>query len=111
MTFLHTTADDSLIAGDLLTARLAQGAQRQMIIKQAAQQFPPVDVKMLLKLGVRQAGGVRPIQETDQRLKSPPAGGKRIPARRLARRVVAASRCGCIFAVSLPGGQDFIAQG
>ena len=110
VTFLHAAADDPLIAGDLPTARLAQGAQRQMIIKQAAQQFPPVNIQMLLKLGVRQAGGVRPIQETDQRLKLPPAGGKRIPAGQLARQVVAASRCGCTFAVSLPAWQDFIAR-
>jgi hypothetical protein len=46
-----------------------------MIIKQAAQQLPPVNIKMLLKLGVREPGSVRPIKEADQRLKLPPACG------------------------------------
>ena len=57
-----------------------------MIIKQAAQQLPPVNMKLLLKLGMRQASRVRPIKEADQRLKLPAADGEWIPARRLARQ-------------------------
>jgi hypothetical protein len=74
-----------LIASDLLQALLAQGPQ--MIIKQAAQQLPPVNIKMLLKLGTREPGGVRPIKEADQRLKPLPAGGKGSTASRFAPRL------------------------
>jgi hypothetical protein len=113
VTILHAAADHSLIASDLLKPRLAQGAQRQMIIEQAAQQLPPVNIKMLLKLGMRQAGGVGPIKEADQRLELLPAGDKGT-AGRLARRAAAAAPArgfGCSLAVSLPGGQDFTARG
>jgi hypothetical protein len=113
VTILHAAADHSLIAGDLLKPRLAQGAQRQMITEQAAQQLPPVNINMLLKLGMRQAGGVGPIKEADQRLEPLPAGDKGT-AGRLARRAAAtapARGCGCGLAVNLPGGQDFTARG
>ena len=53
-----------------------------MIIEQAAQQLPPMNIKMLLKLGMREPGGVRPIKEADQRLKPLPARGKRRTASR-----------------------------
>ena len=112
VTRLDPRARLSLIADDLLKALLAHRPQRQMIIQQAAQQLPPVNIKMLLKLAVREAGGVRPIKEADQRLEPLPARGKRITASRLARRAAAAAPSrGCILAVSPPGGQDFIARG
>jgi hypothetical protein len=82
VTWLDPGAYPSLIAGDLLEARLAHGPQRQMIIKQAAQQLPPVNIEVLLKLGMRQAGSVRPIKKADQRLELLPAGGKGSPASR-----------------------------
>ena len=62
-----------------------------MIIEQAAQQLPPMNVKMLLKLGVREPGRVRPIKEADQRLKPLPAGGKRRTASRTVRRATTAA--------------------
>ena len=109
---LDPAAEHPLIASDLLKARLAHGPQRQMIIKQAAQQLPPVNIEMLLKLGVREPASVHPIKKADQRLKLPPACGKRILASRLARQATAgAPTGGCIFAVSLPARQDFIARG
>jgi hypothetical protein len=108
VTWLDPRARLSLIANDLLKALLAQRPQRQMIIKQAAQQLPPVNIKMLLKLRVREPGGVRPIKEADQRLKQLPARGKPSTASRAAR---AATTTTCIFAVSLLGRQDFIARG
>jgi len=82
-----------------------------MIIEQAAQQLPPVDIQVLLKLGVRQARGVRAIQEVDQRLEPLPAGGKRSTASRIRRAATAIPNGGCIFAVSPPDRQDFIARG
>jgi hypothetical protein len=80
VTWLEAAAHLSLIADDLLKVLLAQGPQRQMIVKQAAQQLTPVNIKMLLKLRVREPGGVRPIKGADQRLELLPAGGK--PMRR-----------------------------
>jgi len=47
---LHPAAQDALITGHLLQARLAHGPQREMIIKQPPQQLPPVAVKMILEL-------------------------------------------------------------
>jgi len=108
VTWLDPRARRSLIADDLLKALLAQRPQRQMIIKQAAQQLPPLNIKTLLKLRVREPGSVRPIKEADQRLKQLPAGGKPGTASRAAR---AATTTTCILAVSLPGRQDFIARG
>lgn len=105
MTLLHAATDDSLIASHLLKARLARGSQRQMISKQAAQQLSPMNIKMLLKLAVREAGGIRPVKEADQRLEPFPAGGKRITTSRLARRAAAGAPVyGCIIAISPPGG-------
>ena len=112
VTLLHPAADHPLIPGDLLKARLSHRPQRQMITEQAAQQLPPVNIKMLLKLGMREPGGVGPIKETDQRPKPLPASGKGISANRLARRPAAAAPAdGCITAVTLPGRQDFTARG
>ncbi|MGA8335231.1 MAG: hypothetical protein WB761_10835 [Solirubrobacteraceae bacterium] len=48
MTWLHSAARHPLIADYLLKARLADRAQRQMIIKQPPQQLPPVPVKTFL---------------------------------------------------------------
>ena len=48
VTWLDSTASHPLIADYLLKARLADRAQRQMIIKQPPQQLPPVAVKTLL---------------------------------------------------------------
>jgi hypothetical protein len=84
VTLLHPRAHLSLIASHLLKALLAHRAQRQMIIEQTAQQLPPVNIKMLLKLGMRQAGGIRPIKKADQRLEPLPARSKDT-AGRLAR--------------------------
>ena len=56
-----------------------------MIIQQPAQQLPPVTIKTLLKRGVREASGVGPVKEADQRLELLTARGKRITASRLAR--------------------------
>jgi hypothetical protein len=112
VTWLDPAAHLSFIAGDLLKARLPHRAQREMIIKQAAQQLPPANIKMLLKLGMREAGSVRSVKKADQRLEPLAAGGKGSAAVRIARRAaVAASRCGCIFAVSPCGRQDLIARG
>ena len=48
VTWLHSAARHPLIADYLLKARLADRAQRQMIIKQPPQQLPPVPVKTFL---------------------------------------------------------------
>jgi hypothetical protein len=68
--YLDTGADDivfpdaphPLIADHLIEALLARCPQRQMIIEQPAQQLPPVAVKTLLKLRVREPGRVRPVR-------------------------------------------------
>ena len=83
-----------------------------MIIEQAAQQLPPVSVKMLFKLGVREPGRVRPIKEADQRLELLPARGKRRATSRIAGQAAGAvPGSGCSFAVGPPGRQDFSARG
>ena len=83
-----------------------------MIIKQATQQLPPLNIKMLLKLGMGQAGRICPVQEADQRLKPLLAGDKRRATSRTVRGAAAAApSTGCIFAVSLPGRQDLSARG
>jgi len=65
---LDPTAGHTLVADHLLKALLVHCPQRQMIIKQPAQQLPSVAIKTLLKLRVREPGGVRPIQKAKQRL-------------------------------------------
>src|SRR6516165_1237118 len=83
-----------------------------MVIKQAAQQLPSLAVKTVLKLGMREPGGVCPVKEADQQLELLPAGGKGSAAGRIARRAAAAALdWDRIFAVSLPSRQDFIARG
>ena len=68
MTGLDPPAPGPLIAEDTPEALLAEGPQRQMIIQQPAQQLPPVAVKTLLQLGMRQPRGIGSIQKAQQRL-------------------------------------------
>ena len=89
MTGLDPRAPDPLIADDLLEPLLADRPQRQMIIQQPAQQLPPVPVKTLLKLRVRQPSRIRPVQETDQRLELLLAGAR---TRQTLRTCIAANR-------------------
>ena len=60
---LDPTTNQPLITDHLLQALLADRPQRQMIIQQPPQQLPPVAVKTLLKLRVRQALGIGPVQK------------------------------------------------
>ena len=60
---LHTTPGNTLLANHLLEPLLAHRPQRQMIIQQPAQQLPPVAVKTLLKLGVRERRSVPPSRK------------------------------------------------
>ncbi len=95
VTGLNPRTPDPLIADDLLEALLADCPQRQMISQQPAQQLPPVPVKTLLKLRVRQPSRIRPVQETDQRLEL----------------LLAARERSCTIAANRPLGQEFIARG
>jgi hypothetical protein len=82
-----------------------------MIIKQAPQQLAPVTVKTLLKLAMRQASGVGPVQKTNQRIKLLTATGK--PSRRTIPRPPTAIELTdkCTIPTSIPAGQDFTARG
>ena len=79
MTGLDPTARHTLITDDLVQALLADRAQREMVIEQPAQQLPPVAVKMLLKLGVREPAASVPSKKHSSdsncsRLAANPAG-------------------------------------
>jgi hypothetical protein len=94
VTRLDPTAGNTLVARHVPEPLLARRSQRQMIIKQPPQQLAAVAIETLLKLPMRQASGVRPIQKADRRLELLPAGSK--PS--------------CNIAISLPDGQDFSAE-
>jgi hypothetical protein len=112
MTGLDPAARHPLITDDLIQALFADRAQREMVIKQPAQQLPPVAVKMLLKLGVREPRGVRPVQEAQQRLELLTARHKPGRHGRIAVRAAAPKlTSGCTIATSLRGRQEFIARG
>jgi hypothetical protein len=101
-----------LIADHPLEALLADRPQRQMVIQQPPQQLPSVAVKTVLELGVREPRGVRPIQETQQRLELLTARTKASRYGRIARRVAAAATTSrCTIATRPPGRQDFTARG
>ena len=74
-----------------------------MIIQQPAQQLPPVAVKTLLKLGVREPRGVRPVQEAHQRLELLTAGSEPSRHGRIAARAAAHLTSA---APSLPGARQ-----
>ena len=76
VTRLEAAAYDLLVADDPLQTLLAQRPQGQVIVKQPAQQLPPVDREPFLKLGMREPGGVGSVQEVDQRLELLPAAGR-----------------------------------
>jgi hypothetical protein len=82
-----------------------------MIIQQAPQQLAPVAVKTLLKLAMRQASSVAPVQETNQQTELLTATGK--PRRRPIARPATAVRPtdNCTIPSSLPAGKDFLARG
>jgi hypothetical protein len=109
---LDPTTRHPLITDDLIQALLANRPQRQMIIEQPPQQLPPVAVKTLLKLGVRQPRRIRPVQEAQQRLelltaRSEPSRHSRIATRAAALTLTSS----CTIATRPRGRQDFPARG
>ena len=80
MTRFDPTAGHLIVPDNLLKALLADRAQREMVIKQPAQQLPPVTVKTLLQTSVIQTSRISPVHETDQRLELLTAGSE--PSRR-----------------------------
>src|ERR1039458_173144 len=105
---LNAPASDSFIAGHLLEALLADRPQREMIIKQPAQQLPPVAVKTLLELGVRETRGAGSVQKANQSLKLLTTTTKpRHPSS--ITQPAAAGSC-CIVATNLPVRQEFITR-
>ena len=109
---LDPPARHPLSAGDLLTALLADRAQRQMIIEQPAQQFTPVAIQTLLKLGMREPRSIRPVQKTHQGLELLTARSKPNHTRAITTRgTVGAPTHRCIIATNLPVRQDFITRG
>jgi hypothetical protein len=112
VTGLDPAARHPLITDDLIQALLADRPQREMVIQQPAQQLPPVAREMLLKLGVRAPGGVRPVQEAQQQpelltARRKPSRRGRIAARAAAPKLTS----GCTIATRLRGRQEFTARG
>jgi hypothetical protein len=83
-----------------------------MIIQEPPQQLAAVTVNTLLKLGVREPGRVRAVQEADQRLKLLVARAEPGRSHGISRRATAdTSKLGCTIAITLPGRQDSIPRG
>ena len=109
---LNPPAPGPLIADHLINALLAEGPQRQMVSQQPAQQLPPVPVKTLLQLGMREPGGVGSVQKAHQRRELLTAGREPGRVHRIAARAdTSVLTPGCSIAARLPAGQDFAARG
>jgi hypothetical protein len=112
VTGLDPSARHPLVADHLRQAPLADLTQRQMIIEQPPQQLPPVPVKTILELGVREPRGVGPVQKAQQRLELLTARTE--PSRHsptAQRAAAAATPSRCTIATKLHGRQDFIPRG
>ena len=82
-----------------------------MIIKQPPHELPTVAVKTLLKLRMRQASRVRPVQKANQRLELLTARSKPSPSSAPTRRADADARSSrCSIATTPLAGQDFITR-
>ena len=97
-----------VITDNRVQALLTDRAQREVVIKQPAQQLPPVTVKTLLKLGMFQASGVGPVHEADQRLELLTARREPFHHSRLAALAVGvAAQFDCTIITAAPERQDF----
>ena len=74
----HRPTVDAVGVDDLLQARLALGAQVQVVLVRQAEQLPALGAEAILQLGVAERGGPVAIEEADHLLEAGPAPGEAV---------------------------------
>jgi hypothetical protein len=107
MIVFNPTAGHLIVTDHRLQTLLTDRAEREMVIKQPAQQLPAVTVKALLQPRVIHASRIGPVHEADQRLELLTASSEPTHHRLAALTAGVAIPSDCTITTTAPERQDF----
>jgi hypothetical protein len=107
MMLFDPSAGHLVITDNRVQTLLTDRTEREMVIKQPAQQLPAVTVKALLQPRVIHASRIGPVHEADQRLELLTASSEPIHRRLAALTAGVAIPSDCTITTTAPERQDF----